>query len=189
MKYRLSFNGALSEKSCNALRDRIAMVFERPDVEDLIVLFSSEGGSTVDGISLYNFLKSLPRPIQFHATGHVGSMAVPVFVGAPKRTCSSISRFFFHVYDWGFGARATIDGIEQARKRLTDDIALSRKIVEENTHIPPDRLDVLYGDSPIPTIVSPQEALGLGIVDEVVDLNPTGAPQPGVALWTVNWPP
>ncbi|MGA8652926.1 MAG: hypothetical protein WB677_20340, partial [Xanthobacteraceae bacterium] len=60
MKYLLSFNGSIYEKQTNVLRDRMATIFEQKDYESLTVLFSSEGGSSVQGVALYNFLRSLP---------------------------------------------------------------------------------------------------------------------------------
>jgi ATP-dependent protease ClpP protease subunit len=185
--YLLSFNGDVYERQMNALRDRIAQALERPDFEDVTVLFTSLGGSTDQGIAFYNFLKSSPKPIHIHAAGHVESMAVVAFVGAHIRTCSQFSRFFFHAYDYGFAARETLDGIEQARLRLDDDIKTSSAIVAKETKIPSERLHTLYGNAPIPTIIGPDEAKSLGIVNDVTEVNPTGASEVGVALWTVNW--
>jgi ATP-dependent protease ClpP protease subunit len=145
VKYLLSFNGYLNEKSTNALKDRIATIFEQRDFATLTVLFSTDGGQTADGIALYNYLRSLPKPFALHATGH--------------------------------------------KIQLTHDISLSRKIVESRTRISSARLDVLYGNSPIPTIIGPEEAIGLGIIDEIVDLNPTGELQPDTVMWTVDWAP
>lgn len=187
-KYLLSFNGNIYEKQANALRDRIAVVFEQKDYESLVVLFSSEGGSTVQGLSLYNFLKSLPLPIQFHAMGSINSMAVPVFCGAHKRTCATLTRFSFHTYDWGFEGRQTYDRILEASQRLKDDIDLSRKIVGDNSRIPPDRLAALYRPAAEPTILNAQEAKQFGLVEEIIEINPSGTAQTGTVLWTVNWP-
>lgn len=78
----------------------------------LVVMFSSGGGSTIEGLSLYDFIRSSPSPLHLHAVGHVGSMAVPVFLGAHKRSCTPITRFFFHSYDWVFDGRKTLDGID-----------------------------------------------------------------------------
>jgi ATP-dependent protease ClpP protease subunit len=87
MNYRLAFNGFIYEVSANALRHRIASILERNDCETLTILFSSEGGSTDQGLALYNFIRSLPRAISMHAVGHVGSIGVPVFLaGRGRRT-------------------------------------------------------------------------------------------------------
>jgi len=187
-KYLLSFNGGIYEKQTNALRDRITTIFEQKDFENLIVLFSSEGGSTVQGLALYNFLRSLPKPIQLHAMGNINSMAVPVFCGARHRTCASLARFSFHTYDYGFEARQTFDRITEASQQLKDGIELSRKIVGENSRVPPDRLALLYSPTAEPTIFDAQQAKQFGLVDDILEINPTGTAQPGTVLWTVNWP-
>jgi ATP-dependent protease ClpP protease subunit len=63
MNYRLAFNGVVHEVSANALRHRIPVILEREDCETLTILFSSEGGSTDQGLALYNFIHSVPRGI------------------------------------------------------------------------------------------------------------------------------
>ncbi|MFH1158321.1 MAG: ATP-dependent Clp protease proteolytic subunit [Pseudomonadota bacterium] len=185
--YRLSFNGILHEQSTNALRNRIVQIIEQSDFESLTIIFASEGGSTDQGLSLYNFLRSLPVPIHMHAVGHVGSMAIPVFLAGHKRTCTPSSRFFFHTYDWGFEGRQEIDRITEALKRLESDIKISNEIVAKHTKIPPEQREKFYNNSPTPTIFTPQVAKEVGIVEEITELNPMGITQPGIVLWTVDW--
>lgn len=187
MDYRLVFNGSIYELQTNALRARIAAILEQKNFKSLTLVFSSEGGSTDQGLALYNFIRALPVQIHMHAAGHVGSVAVPVFLSGHRRTCSPYSRFFFHAYDWGFDGRQMSDRIAEALKRLDSDIKLSRDITQRHTSIPANRLDELYGRAPTPTIFDPTEAKQLGIVDDVLELNPTGAVQPGAAVWTVGW--
>lgn len=185
--FRLSFNGIIYEVQANALRSRIVQILERQDCESLTVLFASEGGNTDQSLSLYNFIRSLPVPIHIHAVGHVGSASIPVFVSGHKRTCTPHSRFFFHAYDWGFEGRQMTDRIAEALQRLDSDIKLARQIVEQHTNIPADKLDALYRRVPTPMLVMPNEAKKFGIVEEVVELNPKGIPEPDVVMWTVDW--
>lgn len=185
--FRLSFNGHIYEVQANALQNRIAQILERQDYESLTILFASEGGSTDQSLSLYNFIQSLPVPIHIHAVGHVGSASIPAFVSGHKRTCTPYSRFFFHAYDWGFEGRQMRDRVTEALQRLDSDIQLARQIVEKHTKISADKLDVLYGPAPTPTIIMPNEAKDLGLVEEIIELNPEGTPQPDVAMWTVGW--
>src|SRR5580704_2643319 len=100
--YRLAFNGLIQEATTNALKGRIATILEKQDYNSLTVMFSSSGGNCAQGLSLYNFIRSLPVQIRMHASGVVESMAVPVFVAGHIRTSSPLSRFFFHAYDFGF---------------------------------------------------------------------------------------
>jgi ATP-dependent protease ClpP protease subunit len=121
-----------------------------------------------------------------YAAGHVGSMAVPVFLGGHKRTCSPYSRFFFHAYDWSFEGRQMSDRIAEALQRLDSDINLSREIAQRHTNLQPERLRELYGNSPTPTIFSPEQAKEAGVVEAVAELNPTGERQGNVAIWTLG---
>jgi ATP-dependent protease ClpP protease subunit len=187
MDFRLVFNGSLYEQQTNVLRSRVATILERQDCESLTVIFNSEGGSTDQGLALYNFIRALPKPIHMHAGGHVGSMAVPAFVAGHRRTCSPYSRFFFHAYDWAFDGRQMSDRIAEALQRLQSDIGMSKDIMEKHTKIAADRLSDLYGTSPKPTIFTPVQAKDAGIVDDIIELNPTGIAEPNVALWTVGW--
>ena len=79
------------------------------------------------------------------------------------------------------------DRIAEALMRLDSDIKLSREITARHTTIPPTKLDELYGRAPTPTIFTPDEAKQVGIVTEILELNPTGTAQPNVAVWTVGW--
>jgi len=88
VNYRLVFNGPIKATPGNALRARVANILEQADFESLTVIVSSEGGDTREGLSLYNFFRSLPQPVRMHAAGHVDSMAVPVFLAGAVRTCS-----------------------------------------------------------------------------------------------------
>ncbi len=113
MEHRIVFNGAIYETQTNALRNLIANVLARPDAAKVVVAFNSEGGNTDQGHSLYTFFRSLPRPIELHATGHVGSIAIPAFLGAPIRSASTFARFFFHGYDWTFAPNQNRSRIEE----------------------------------------------------------------------------
>jgi ATP-dependent protease ClpP protease subunit len=187
MQYRLVFNGGIYLQSANALRHRVADILGRADCEGLTILFSSEGGSTDEGIALYNFIKDLPRPVNMHAVGHVGSMGVPVFCAGAVRTCSPISRSFFHTYDWGFDGRQTLERIDEAVIRLKSDIQLSSEIVGRHSNIDADTLAKYYGTAATPTVMTPKEAVEKGLCSEITELNPNGEHQANIATWTVGW--
>ena len=117
-----------------------------------MILFSSQGGSTDQGLALYNFIRELPVPIHMHAVGHVGSMAIPVFVAGDRRTATPVSRFFFHAYQWGFEGRQTCDGIAEATSPAG----------QRHHTLPPDRRAALLISSQNPgrPVLSPAGASG-----------------------------
>jgi ATP-dependent protease ClpP protease subunit len=186
-QFRLAFNGSIYEKQANALRRRIAEILARQDFEDLMILFSSQGGSTDQGLALYNFIRELPVPIHMHAVGHVGSMAIPVFVAGDRRTATPVSRFFFHAYQWGFEGRQTCDGIAEATLQLDSDITLCRQIVARHCSFPAKILAGLYNRRPTPVVVTPDQALEVGLIHEIAELNEHRSTQQNVSLWTVAW--
>ncbi|MFZ0066489.1 MAG: hypothetical protein WAK90_09995 [Pseudolabrys sp.] len=80
------------------------------------------------------------------------------------------------------------DRILEAAQKLKNEIDLSRKIVEENTRIPADKLAALFRPTAEPTIFNAQEAKQFGLVEAVEEINPSGATQSDTVIWTVNWP-
>jgi ATP-dependent Clp protease protease subunit len=185
--YRLVFHGSLYQPATLKLRHRIAEVLLQKDCTTATIVFSSDGGNTEEALSLYNFIRALPRPISIHAAGHVGSSAVPVFLAGHNRTCSPISRFFFHAYDWSFAGKQLAEQITEATQRLDSDIELSRQIVGRHTTMPPGTLSGIYRRSPNPLVVEPSQAKEWGLVHEIVELNELGQVQPNVAVWTVGY--
>jgi ATP-dependent Clp protease, protease subunit len=186
--YRLVFNGQLNQSSANALRHRVADALGQEDFERLTIVFSSEGGSTREGLALYNFIRELPAPVDIHAAGHVGSAAVSVFLAGRKRTCTPLSRFFFHSFQWTFGdSPQSVAQIDEAMKRIVNDAELARRIVSRHTKVPPKVLGTLFGAGAVPTIADPARAIEWGIVEAIEELNPDGASQPDTKIWTVGW--
>ncbi|SEF15221.1 hypothetical protein SAMN05444161_9219 [Rhizobiales bacterium GAS191] len=161
-------------------------MLEQKDFGSLTVIFSSPGGNTQEGLNLYSFFRSLPVRVRGHAAGHVGSMGIPAFLGAHYRTMSKFSRFFFHPYDWTFPHENVLpERLLEANVHLAGDRDLSRQIVQGNSNLGADFLDRAYGTST--EIMTAQEALAAGLVQEIVELNDTGERQPNVKAWTLAW--
>jgi ATP-dependent Clp protease, protease subunit len=187
VNYRLVFNGPMKATPGNALRARVASILDQDDFDSLTVLFSSEGGDTREGLSLYNFFRSLPRPVHMHASGHVESMGVPVFLSGTTRTCSPISRFYFHPFAWSFDSSQRLDALDDVGERMQNDVLSARRIVSERANLPEDLVETLYGRGSKPVVASPDKALEWGLVESIEELNPKGIVQPDAAVWTVTW--
>ena len=170
---RLGFGSEINEATANNLRSGICHLLSKEDFGSLTIMFSSDGGSTDQSLSLFNFITQLPVPVRMHAVGHVGSASIPVFLAGSIRTSSPLARFFFHEYDWGFTGRQTLLRIDEATKRLRGDIDLARQIIHARTKVPSNLLQALEGKSPS-AIVSPEEAKAFGLVENVGDLSDSG---------------
>lgn len=184
-QYRLIFNDHIYQYSANALRRRIATILKRPNLESFTLIFSSEGGSTDEGLALYKFLRALPIELHIHGSGHVGRIAVPVFLAAQKRTCSPFSRFLFHPNDWRFDGSQIRDHIAEPIQRADNEIGFLREIVEARANIPREILDTLYESAP--TIISPEKAKRWGIVHDILHLDDQGSLQSKVEVCTADW--
>jgi len=187
VNYRLVFNGPIKATPGNALRARVANILEQADFESLTVIVSSEGGDTREGLSLYNFFRSLPQPVRMHAAGHVDSMAVPVFLAGAVRTCSPTARFYFHPFAWTFDSSQRLDGLDDIGQRFENDVLAARTIVTERANLPADLAETLYGRGSRPAVVIPPQAVEWGLVETVEELNPGAESQSNTALWTVTW--
>ena len=182
-EYRFTFGAGIQIDTAIHIKARVATILEQADFGSLVIQFSSEGGSTDQSLALHNFIASLPVPVHMHAMGHVGSAAIPVFLAGAKRTCALLSRFFFHEYDWTFAGTQTLRRIDEASKRLRDDIYTARKIIESRTNAGDDILNALDGTSS-PVILDPHKAKELGFVDDVLELGDKGANGMNIAVWT-----
>ena len=183
VEYRLGFGSNIDLPGANVLRARICQILERVDFGSLVIMFSSDGGSTDQSLALFNFLSQLPVPVRMHAVGHVGSTAIPVFLAGSARTSSPIARFFFHEYDWGFIGRQTLNRIDEAVKRLRSDIELSREIIKTRTQLPPNILQAIDGGA-ASAVVSPIEAKLFGLVDDVCNISELGSNGMKVVVWS-----
>ncbi len=182
-EFWLTFSSNINSEQTTYLRTRIATILERKDFGSLVVLFSSDGGSTEQSLALHNFLIGLPVPVHMHAMGHIGSASIPVYLAGCKRTAAPLSRFFFHEYDWEFDGRQTLRRIDEAVKRLRSDIEMARTIIKTRTRAGADVFDALDGTAG-PAILNADQAKSIGLVDEVCELRhpiPNGTP---IAMWT-----
>jgi ATP-dependent protease ClpP protease subunit len=187
VEYRLVFNGPIKASPGNAMRARVASILEQDDFESLTVILSTDGGDTKEGLSLYNFFRSLPRPVRMHAVGHVESMGVPIFLAGATRTCSPASRFYFHPFAWTFDSSQRLDSLDDVGDRFLNDVVTARRIVAERANLPEDLIETLYGRGSRPVVADPGKALEWGLVESIEELNPKAEVQDNVALWTVVW--
>jgi len=137
---------------------------QKPDA--IYCLFSSPGGQVEAGITLYNFLRSLPIEIIMHNTGIVDSIANVIFLSANIRYASVHSSFLFHGVNWNCATNTsanrnqlaeTLSGLDASETKI-------RGIITERTGLTPEEVRALFtqGESKDPSF-----ALSKGIVNEI----------------------
>jgi ATP-dependent protease ClpP protease subunit len=137
---------------------------QKPDV--IYCLFSSSGGQVEAGITLYNFLRSLPIEIVMHNTGIVDSIANVIFLSAKTRYASVHSSFLFHGVNWNSAANIsmnrgqlaeTLSGLDASETKI-------RGVITERTNLSTEEVKALFtqGECKDPTF-----ALSKGIINEI----------------------
>jgi ATP-dependent Clp protease protease subunit len=154
---------------CN---DIIAKVKPR----ELYFLFSSNGGSVDAGITLYNFLRSLPVDISMHNMGSIDSIATVIFLAGNKRYASPHSAFLFHGVQFNFEGKISVNNqqlIELLSRLKTDQQKISG-VLTDRTKLTADEVKDLFiqGESK-----DPQFAVSKGIINNIVAASiPPNAP-------------
>jgi hypothetical protein len=73
-------------------------------------MLSTQGGSVMHGMNLYNLLRALPIELTIHNVGNVDSIGNVVFFAGSKRFAYAHSTFMFH------GVGFDMDGKYPARR-------------------------------------------------------------------------
>lgn len=155
----------------NTISLRIALTqLVNEGAKTVCVLFSSDGGSTDDGMSLYTFIRALPLDVTFHAVGIVGSIAIPVFLAADKRLASENAHFFFHEYSWTYNQAATVTQttMDEQALLLKNAMRWTQRIIKSRTKL----TDKDFEASKMfdhPVIMDARRASSAGIVSGVAE--------------------
>src|SRR5207247_813850 len=133
------------------------------------LLLSTPGGSVMNGMNLYNILRSMPFELTTHNVGNVDSIGNAVFLAGEKRYASPHSTFMFHGvgFDPALGTRYD----EKLLREQLDSVLADHKriggILEERTKLGADDAQALFREAQTKDATY---AVGVGIVDEVRDV-------------------
>jgi ATP-dependent protease ClpP protease subunit len=130
----------------------------RPE-DSINVLMNCQGGYTQHGFAIYDKIRSLTTPVNITIYGHCYSMASWILQAADHRSMSRNSTLMIH---HGDGPKDAFS--KEQDKRCTR--ILLDKIREKNPEFTEARLNkMLLRD----TYLWPEEALALGLIDEVLE--------------------
>jgi len=144
-------------------------------------LFSSVGGQVNAGVTLYNFLRSLPVEVVMHNTGSIDSIANVVFLAASKRYAAKHSSFLFHGITWSFqqGAALTFAQLQETVSAFKREEGKIAGIMAERSKLTESEIRELFLQGESKDL---QFAIDKGIIHEVREpVVPKDAP-----LITVN---
>jgi ATP-dependent Clp protease, protease subunit len=178
----LTFFGSIRAPASTSLRTALCQMVNE-DAKRVTILFASDGGSTDDGIALHAYLAALPLEITMHAVGVVGSMAIPVFLAAPKRLASKHARFFFHEYSWTH-SQATVASqttMTEQSMQLSDAVVWSQEVIKATTKLMDSDFERMkLFDHPV--IIGPADAAKYGLVSSIEEPSISAANQPRIVV-------
>ena len=129
----------------------------------------------VDGIAIYNFIRTLPIPLITYNIGQVNSIGNIVYQAGQKRVASKTSSFMFHGVGFDIkNARMELKQLSERMQGLQNDQALITEIMVRHTSLEADDVDLLFLDM---AYIRAEEALNRGITDKITDIRlPHGMP-------------
>jgi ATP-dependent Clp protease, protease subunit len=145
-------------------------------VAEVQLLLSTPGGSVMNGMNLYNFMRSLPLKLVTHNVGNVDSIGNAIFLAGEERFACPHSTFMFHGV--GFDSEPGIRLEEKLlRERLEGVLADQKRIgsiIEERTTLDAEQIQALFAEAQTKDATY---AAGTGIVQEIKDVEiPPGSP-------------
>lgn len=151
----ISYFDAIDFERTKALMGLCSQIVSRDKPDELYFLFSSPGGQVLAGITLYNFLRSLPVKIVMHNIGSIDSIATVIFLAGDERYATKSSSFLFHGVAAGFKADASLN-LSQLKERVSsvnEDENKIARIITDRTNITDTEIRTLFsvGESKDPT--------------------------------------
>jgi ATP-dependent protease ClpP protease subunit len=148
----------------------------RQKVQSVYLLFSTGGGQVMEGITIYNALRSFPFTLTTHNIGNVDSIGNVIFLAGERRYASPAATFLFHGV--GFDVTGPLRLEEKFLLERLDSIKADHKrlsaIIASRTSLLAQEAENLFAqqatrDAPF--------AKSKGIIHDIVDASvPAGAP-------------
>ncbi len=180
-KHIIHFTGPINSSTCGNLISTCSRALQA-GAGRLQLNIATMGGECSYGFTLYNYLRSLPIPVDTHNLGTVESMGNILFLAGEHRTACPLSKFLFHPFHWTLHGAVDHARIAEYAMSLDYDLRLYEEIVTQHTHDAPERLDIPRYLMAHPRILAPEEALACGLI-HAIDTSPIAESS---CQWTVH---
>lgn len=137
----------------------------KDNIDELHLLISSPGGSVLHGISLYNFLKTIPITTYTYNFGSVDSIGVVLFCAGKQRYCMPHARFLIHPVQFNIQGNQQFDQkkIHEISKGIEIDQYNIIKIISDTINVSKAKI---YNDMMDRLTLNSDEALQYGLIHE-----------------------
>jgi len=170
----MNFSAEVNQNTSESLMATFSQHYNK-GVTDFYLLLSSPGGNVNNGITIYNFLKSLPINLTTHNIGVVDSIANVIFLAGESRYAVPHSSFLFHGvgFDINQPIRFEEKNIKERLKTIQRDQKLMTDIFIERTQLSVQEAEKMFLEAETRT---PEQAQEKGIINDVKNVEiPKGA--------------
>lgn len=167
LKVVVRFFAPINEYTVGQLMDLIDKK-RSEGAREFVILLSTQGGDVGSGITAYNYLKALPKPVTLvtHNIGRVDSIGVIVYSAGSRRLCVPQARFLIHgVKSMGEGM-ASMDEklLEERLKTLKIDSENIARVIAANSRKDLEEVRAAMSDR---TTLNPEQAIAWGLAQEI----------------------
>ncbi|HET8838038.1 MAG TPA: Clp protease ClpP [Flavobacteriaceae bacterium] len=156
----LDENGNVKEKGVELI-DVIMQVKNQPKATSFTVYINSPGGYVDTGFDIYDYLKSLNKPIKTVGQGMVASIATVIYMAGDQRMLRPNTEFMIHLP--AGGVEGTASEIEGYSKYLKETEKRILKFYEQTAGLTENEIMPLLRNE---TFLNSDEALKLGFATE-----------------------
>jgi len=172
----VSFSAEIVPQTTEALIASIADLVNKR-VRHIYLMLSSPGGSVMHGITIYNFLRSLPVELTIHNVGNVDSIGNAIFLAGQHRYACPNATFMFHGVGFDLVNQTLRMEEKWVRERLDSIVSDQRRIgsiIADRTTLSAQEIERLFFEAQTKDATF---AAGCGIVNEIRDVQiPAGSP-------------
>lgn len=161
----ITFTAPINQQTASTIIGTISQAVSQAHHDDIHLVFATPGGSVADGISVYNFMRSLQVPITTYNLGTIDSIGNVVFMGGVHRVSLPVSRFMFHGV--GFDIEKARFELKELRERIgniENDQSMIADILVEHTNLTIEQVENLFLEA---AFLRADEACERGIVHDV----------------------
>ena len=173
LKERIIFlNGPVEDMMSSLICAQLLFLeSENPD-KDIFMYINSPGGVVTSGLAIYDTMEYIRPNVATVCMGQAASMGSLLLMAgaAGKRYCLPNARIMTHQPSGGFQGQAT--DIEIHAKEIINLRGRLNGIYEKHTGQSAKQIEKIMERD---TFMSPEEAKGLGLIDEVVSKRPTAS--------------
>jgi len=161
----ISFSAEINQNTTESFMAVIADQFNK-GVKDFYILLSTPGGNVANGVTLYNYLRSLQAKITMHNIGIVDSIGNVVFLAGDPRYAVLNSSFLFHGvgFDITQPARFEEKDLKERLKVIERDQKLMCNIITERTNLKIEEIQKMFLEAATKTA---EDAKETGIIKDI----------------------